>query len=87
MKKLKTLLLGLCLLVGASAAEAACTPEEAQQKATAFASQAQTFAQQNPQKYAAVMQELQPQMAAIQQNPTDYDKICKFYDDAIAKLQ
>jgi hypothetical protein len=87
MKVLQTLLAGLVLLVGVSIAEAACTPEEAQQKAMAYATQAQAFAQKDPQKYATTMQELQPQLLRIQQNPSDLDAMCKFYDDALAKLK
>jgi hypothetical protein len=87
MKSLRVLLAGLLLLGGVSVAEAACTAEEAQKKAEAYAAQAQAFAQKDPQKYATVMQELMPQLAAIQQNPNDLDKVCKFYDDAAAKLR
>ncbi|MDR1491038.1 MAG: BTB/POZ domain-containing protein KCTD2 [Desulfovibrio sp.] len=87
MKNILVILGVLFILAGASIAEAACTFEEAQQKAMAFTTQAQALAQKNPQKYAAIMQDLQPQLMSIQQNPNDIDKICKFYDDAIAKLQ
>jgi hypothetical protein len=87
MKILQTLLVGLVLFVGVSVAEAACTAEEAQQKAMAFATQAQAAAQKNPQKYAATMQEIQPLLLGLQQNPTDFDKICKVYDEILAKLK
>jgi hypothetical protein len=87
MKILQTLLAALVIFAGVSAAEAACTPEEAQQKAMAFATQSQAAAQNNPQKYAAAMQEIQPLLLSLQQNPTDYDKICKVYDDILAKLK
>jgi uncharacterized protein YcfL len=87
MKKLQMLLVALFLFAGVSAANAACTAEEAQKKAMDFTTQAQAFAAKNPQKYAAVMQEVQPQLVSIQQNPSDLDKMCKFYDDAIAKLK
>ncbi|MDR3221521.1 MAG: BTB/POZ domain-containing protein KCTD2 [Candidatus Accumulibacter sp.] len=87
MKVLKMFLIGILFSTGFSVAEAACTAAEAQQKAVTFSTQAQAFAQKNPQKYATVMQELQPQLLSIQQNPSDLDKVCKFYDDALAKLK
>ncbi|MDR1242781.1 MAG: BTB/POZ domain-containing protein KCTD2 [Deltaproteobacteria bacterium] len=87
MKILQALLAGLVLFVGVSIAEAACTPEEAQQKAMAFATEAQAFAQKDPQKYAAAMQELQPQLLSVQQNPADVEAMCKFYDAALAKFK
>jgi hypothetical protein len=87
MKILQTLLVGLVLFVGVSVAEAACTSEEVQEKTMAFANQAQIFAQKEPQKYAAIMQELQPLLLRLQQNPDDYDAMCKFYDDALAKFK
>lgn len=43
-------------------------------------------AQQDPEGYAKVMQELQPELLQIQQKQ-DVDALCAFYDKAIAKLK
>ena len=47
---------------------------------------AQAKAQQDPEGYAKVMQELQPELLQIQQKQ-DVDALCAFYDKAIAKLK
>ena len=70
----------------AGLAQAGCTAEEAQQKATAFAQAVQAKSQQDPEGYAKVMQELQPELLQIQQKQ-DVDALCAFYDKAIAKLK
>ena len=67
-------------------AHAACSAEEAQQKAATFAQVVQAKAQQDPEGYAKVMQELQPELLQIQQKQ-DVDALCAFYDKAIAKLK
>ena len=67
----------------AGLAQAGCTAEEAQQKAATFV---QAKAQQDPEGYAKVMQELQPELLQIQQKQ-DVDALCAFYDKAIAKLK
>ena len=59
---------------------------EAQQKAATFAQVVQAKAQQDPEGYAKVMQELQPELLQIQQKQ-DVDALCAFYDKAIAKLK
>ena len=46
----------------------------------------QPKAQQDPEGYAKVMQELQPELLQIQQKQ-DVDALCAFYDKAIAKLK
>ena len=74
------------LLLGSlSTAHAACSPEEAQTKANQFAQLVQTKAQSDPQGYAQVMQELQPQLLELQQK-NDMDALCAFYDEALKKL-
>ena len=70
----------------AGLAQAGCTAEEAQQKAATFAQVVQAKAQQDPEGYAKVMQELQPELLQIQQKQ-DVDALCAFYDKAIAKLK
>ena len=64
----------------AGLAQAGCTAEEA------FAQVVQAKAQQDPEGYAKVMQELQPELLQIQQKQ-DVDALCAFYDKAIAKLK
>ena len=68
------------------AAHAACTPEEAQAKANAFAQAVQTKAQNDPNGYATIMQELQPQLLDLQQKQ-DMNALCDFYDAAMDKLK
>ena len=63
----------------AGLAQAGCTAEEAQQKATAFAQAVQAKSQQDPEGYAKVMQELQQKQ--------DVDALCAFYDKALSKLK
>ena len=70
----------------AGLAQAGGTAEEAQQKAAAFAQVVQAKAQQDPEGYAKVMQELQPELLQIQQKQ-DIDALCAFYDKALAKLK
>lgn len=67
-------------------AQAACTPEEAQQKALAFSQAVQEFSQKDPAKYAQVMQELQPELLEIQQKQ-DVEAMCAFYDKALERLK
>ncbi|HIW79269.1 MAG TPA: BTB/POZ domain-containing protein KCTD2 [Candidatus Bilophila faecipullorum] len=77
----------LALTFGMSSlALAACSPEEAQAKALEFSQVLQTKAQKDPNGYAQVMQELQPELTQLQQKQ-DIDALCAFYDKAIAKLK
>ncbi len=69
-----------------SFAEAGCSPEEAQQKANAFAQTIQGVAQKDPEKYAKIMQELQPELLQLQQKQ-DLDALCVFYDKAMDRLK
>ena len=85
--KFMSLVLSAALLLGSfSLAVAACSPEEAQSKANAFAQAIQEMAQKDPANYATVMQELQPQLLELQQKQ-DLDALCKFYDEALEKLK
>ena len=77
----------LALVLGVSSlAEAGCTPEEAQQKALAFAQVIQEESQKNPENYAKVMQELQPELLQLQQKQ-DIDALCVFYDKAMERFK
>ena len=77
----------LALTLGfSSLAEAGCSPEEAQQKAPAFAQTIQEVSQKDPEKYAKVMQELQPELLQLQQKQ-DMDALCVFYDKAMDRLK
>ena len=77
----------LALTLGfSSLAEAGCTPEEAQKKAMDFAQAVQTKSQKDPAGYAQIMQELQPQLLELQQKQ-DMQALCKFYDEALPRLQ
>ena len=70
----------------AGLAQAGGTAEEAQQKATAFAQTIQEVSQKDPEKYAKVMQELQPELLQLQQKQ-DMDALCVFYDKAMDRLK
>lgn len=77
----------LAMTLGFSSfAEAGCSPEEAQQKANAFAQTIQQVSQKDPEKYAKVMQELQPELLQLQQKQ-DMDALCVFYDKAMDRLK
>ena len=86
MKKLSLLLACALLLTTTSLASAACSPEEAQKKANEFAAAVQKKSQADPQGYAKIMQELQPQLLKLQQEQ-NLENMCKFYDDALEKLK
>lgn len=73
-------------LVFSTLAEAGCSAEEAQQKANAFAQTIQEVSQKDPEKYAKVMQELQPELLQLQQKQ-DMDALCVFYDKAMDRLK
>ena len=86
---MKKLFMGMVmvLMVGSAAfVQADCTPEEAQKKAMDFAQAVQTKSQKDPAGYAQIMQELQPQLLELQQKQ-DMQALCKFYDEALPKLQ
>ena len=75
----------LALVLGfSSLAEAGCSPEEAQQKALAFSQVIQEESQKNPENYAKIMQELQPELLQLQQKQ-DLDALCVFYDKAMER--
>lgn len=86
MKKLWILLACALLLSTTSLASAACSPEEAQKKANEFAAAVQKKSSADPQGYAKIMQELQPQLLKLQQEQ-NLENMCKFYDDALEKLK
>ena len=86
-RKMTAACAALALTLGFSSfAEAGCSPEEAQQKANAFAQTNQDVAQKDPEKYAKAMQELQPELLQLQQKQ-DLDALCVFYDKAMDRLK
>ena len=86
MKKLWLLLACALLLSTTSLASAACSPEEAQKKANEFAAAVQKKSQADPQGYAKIMQELQPELLQLQQKQ-DLDALCVFYDKAMERFK
>ena len=82
MKKI-LLFSALVLLFSAHTAFAACTPEQAQQKAMQVATQLQALAQKDAAKFQKLMQEFQQKSAELQ-TKNDMDAVCKYYDDMIA---
>ncbi len=86
MKKLVMFAVLSVFVLGASAAYAACTPEEAQQKAVQFTTQLQALAQKDPARAQELGQELAAKTQEMQAM-TDMDQVCKFYDDLIEKTK
>ena len=85
--KFLSLILAAALSLGSfSFAMAACSPEEAQNKALAFAQAMQDKAQKDPSNYATIMPDLQPRLLELQQKQ-DMEALCKFYDEALEKLK
>ena len=85
--KFLSLILAAALSLGSfSFAMAACSPEEAQNKALAFAQAMQDKAQKDPSNYATIMQDLQPRLLELQQKQ-DMEALSKFYDEALEKLK
>ena len=76
----------LALVLTSSVAFAACSAEEVQKKAADFATLSQNMAQKDPQRFASIMQELQTELSGLQ-GSGDNDKLCRFYDKAIAKMK
>ena len=75
----------LVALLAAPAAHAACSTAELQQKVAKFSQKYQELAQKNPQK----LQEFAPKAQAATQKyqqaassgSTNYDEVCKLYDE------
>lgn len=85
--KFLSLILAAALSLGSfSFAMAACSPEEAQNKALALQQAMQDKAQKDPSNYATIMQDLQPRLLELQQKQ-DMEALCKFYDEALEKLK
>ena len=85
--KFLSLILAAALSLGSfSFAMAACSPEEAQNKALAFAHALQEKAQKDPPHYATIIQDPQPRLLELQQKQ-DMEALCKFYDEALEKLK
>ena len=76
----------VCLFFFSSAAYAACSAEDEQRKAVAFANASQAMAQKDPKKFAAVMDELQAELKALS-GSSDREKICQFYDKALSRMK
>jgi DNA-binding protein H-NS len=78
------------LIVAAPAANAACTLEQLQQKAMAYSQKVQEVAQKDAQKiqrFAPKAQEAgKKYQEAMAQRGTNYDDVCKLYDELIAEL-
>jgi len=79
------------LLAAAPAANAACTMEQLQQKALAFSQKMQAMMQKDAnvaQRFAPKAQEAAKKyQEAAAQGGTNYDEICKFYDELLVELE
>ncbi|MDR2507475.1 MAG: hypothetical protein LBD67_05700 [Candidatus Accumulibacter sp.] len=73
-------------LVLSAPASAACTPEQAQQKAMALSTQLQAVAQKDAAKFQKLSQELAQESTKLQQ-AGNTDAVCKYYDDMLAKTK
>ncbi len=82
MKKFVLLIAAFVFVCGVSVAHAACTPEEAQNKAMQFTNQVQALAQKDAARAQKLMQELAADTEKLQ-NMKDMDAVCKYYDELI----
>jgi hypothetical protein len=83
----KVLALSVMMFLGsAGIAHAACTAQEAQDKAMAFQQAAMASAQKDPQKYQQAMAAMQKDLPELQK-ANNMDDLCKFYDDWAKKLK
>jgi hypothetical protein len=83
----KVLALSVVMFLGSiGIANAACTAQEAQDKAQAFQQAAMASAQKDPQKYQEAMTAMQKDLPELQK-VNDMDALCKFYDDWTKKLK
>ena len=80
---MKAPIIALALAMLASPA-LACTPEEAQAKATEISTKMQELAIKDPQKAAQVGQKLSEAQA---QSVTDVESACKLYDEMLAEFE
>ena len=85
MKRTVLLVLSMLLCPGVSV-NAACTPEQIQAKAQEFMNIAIALAQKDPQRYQSVAQALQNELPELHK-AGDFEKICLFYDNWIAKMK
>ena len=87
----KTLIVAvLAMLAAAPAAAQSCTLEQVQQKVALFSQKYQDMAQKDPQRlqrFAPKAQEATQKYQEIaSKGGTNYDAICKLYDDLLAEL-
>ena len=75
------------VLCSAGVASAACTAEEAQQKALTYAQAVQEKSQKDREGYNKFMDTYKTKIMELQKNPDDLDALCKFYDDALQELK
>lgn len=80
----------LALIVAVPVANAACTLEQLQQKAMAYSQKVQEVAQKDAQKiqrFAPKAQEAgKKYQEAMAQRGTNYDDVCKLYDELLTEL-
>ncbi len=66
---------------------AACTAEEAGQKGQAAGLALQQLMQKDQAKATELMTELATKAQDFAKNPTDYDAMCKYYDELTEKAK
>ena len=83
----KSLFLAIVLILATAAfTNAACTAEDAQAKAQVFMNKAMELAQKDAQKYQEVAEAMQTQLPELQKI-SDFEGLCKFYDEWMAKME
>ncbi|MDR2573125.1 MAG: BTB/POZ domain-containing protein KCTD2 [Desulfovibrio sp.] len=82
----KIFLSSLLSVFAASSAYAACTQEEAQQKAMAVSTQIQALAQKDAKRFQEVITEFQKKSQELA-NIQDLDAVCKYYDEMLEKTK
>lgn len=82
MKKFILCAVAAALILSVTVAYAACTPEEAQQKAMQVSTQLQALAQKDAARFQKLMQEFQEKSQDLA-TKNDMDAVCKYYDEMI----
>jgi hypothetical protein len=81
----------IALLMGAQAARAACTQEELQAKAAAYAKRVQEVIAKDHTKAQAlgakVQESAEKLQEAMKQPGAGIDEVCRFYDQLLAELE
>ncbi len=87
MNTIRMLALTILLCLFSFSSLLACTAEELQQKIAAFDAKVKQLTPEQMEVYSKVIEELEATLPKNSENTKDYDAVCKFYDEAMNKLQ